>query len=102
MSVFAQKEPMPEGMYPDVIPVICGETALIYDHLIDKGYKDTFIYIGKQDANTNGRPVYVITHFTKKLGNKESLISVISVPDGESCINYTVFDKKQAIPYKKQ
>ncbi|NBP55147.1 hypothetical protein EBU71_01165 [bacterium] len=90
---YAQKQIAPEGFYFDVIPTICAPTTQLYDHIISQGWKEKFAYVGKQDANPNGNPIFLVSHFTKLINGKESILSVISVPDGESCIVYTAFDR---------
>jgi hypothetical protein len=93
-SVFA-KELKDYNFNISHIPVACATNELITEFLIKEGLNAKTISLGKEGAEENGKPVFLITYYESL--DKTKSASAVQVPNSdEVCILYYTFDLMDA------
>lgn len=85
--------PYPRGSEIQEIPVICTSAELLDNHLQSGKWFPSKTYNGRQGAIKDAPVVFVIIEYRNIKHPKETIVT-LTVPSGESCVVYKVFDEK--------
>jgi hypothetical protein len=73
------------------IPVICGTTLEVQKYLTDNDFLLESMSVGKENAEEDGKIVYLVTYFLNKK-RTQSITAITSPVGDETCMLYRSFD----------
>lgn len=85
--------PYPRGSEIQEIPVTCTSAELLDKHLQSGKWIPSKTYNGRQAALKDAPVVFVLIEYRNIKHPKETIVT-LTVPSGESCVMYHVFDEK--------
>lgn len=85
--------PYPRGSEIQEIPVTCTTAKELDNHLQSGQWIPSKTYNGRQAALKEGPVVFVLVEYRNIKRPKETIVT-LTVPSGESCVVYHVFDEK--------
>ncbi len=88
-----QYVPYPRESEIQEIPVTCTSAELLDKHLQSGKWFPTKTYNGRMEARVDGSVVFVIIEYRNSRNPKQTIVT-LTVPSGESCVMYHVFDEK--------
>lgn len=93
ISASEQFVPYPRGSEIQEIPVTCTTAKELDNHLQSGKWFPTKTHNGRSSALSTGEVVFVLIEYRNASRPREMIVT-LTVPSGESCVMYHVFDEK--------
>jgi hypothetical protein len=89
---------LPELNYQE-IPLLCSTGEILHNYLIDRKFIPKKSWNGRERASKYGEIVFIVVEYQNSK-NPNEIIHTLTIPTGDSCVVYHIFDEKTIKPLR--